>query len=110
MLTSRRRPVSHTPVGREGRRVANRAYPHVTSVAGHHVATPIHRHRTDKPPLIVHSDDSPHRCHSLTRDRTQSQRSCPDSVQPRIVSRLRATRILFSLATGWRPLISSLTR
>jgi len=63
-----------------------------------HVATHIHGHPTDRLPLIVHLDDSPHRSDPAdTRYEPQSQRPCPDFVQPRIVSRLRATRILFSL-------------
>ncbi len=78
------------------------ARPHTSPASQvRHVATHLHGHRTDRLPLIVHPDHSPHPCHSLTRDKNPNRNArARISSNPGFVSRLRATRILFSLCLG----------
>jgi len=73
LLTPRSATCLNTPAGREGRRVADRPYPHISGVADqprrHSPPRPPHRQiAADRLP-----DSSPHPCHSLTRDKNPNR-------------------------------------
>jgi hypothetical protein len=69
LLTPRSPTGFNTPIGREWRPLADPATHTPPTSRNRDVTTHSHAHRADRPQTIVHSDDSPHRCHSLIRDK-----------------------------------------